>query len=117
MTGFACEWLLQVELTYDLAERAGLYFGIGFKGDYEDVKDKLTAKEKFSMTGASLGLLRKSLVFLLKRVAQLLDIYGKSQIQTLFPSLFLVVFSVAGGSFPWSFNLPKLNSVVVVGLF
>jgi hypothetical protein len=95
-------------------ERASLYFGIALKGTYEDFKDKLTSKDKFSMTGASLGLLRKSFVFLLKRVAQLLDIYGKSQIQTLFPSLFLMVFSVVGGSVPWAIKLPKLSTAVLV---
>lgn len=34
MTGFACEWLLQVELTCDLVERASMYYHIHLDKDF-----------------------------------------------------------------------------------
>ena len=117
LTGFACEWLLQVEQCYDLLERSRLYFDFkDLQDDFEDFKGKLTVKDRFSLKGFSVGIVRKTLVFLLKRAGQLLDIYGKSQIQTLFPSMMLLMYSVVGGvGMPWALKLPKTNVAVIVG--
>lgn len=116
LMGFACEWLLQVEQCYDLLERGRLYFDFkDLEEDFEDVKEKLTVKDRFSLKGFSVGIVRKTLVFLLKRASQLLDIYGKSQIQALFPSMFLLVCSMVGGvGMPWALKLPKTNLAVAV---
>lgn len=72
-------------------------------------------QEKWTIGGYSLGLMKKSLVFLLKKAASLLDSYGKSQIQTLFPTILLVVYSVAGGGLPWALRLPKMNIGIIIG--
>lgn len=119
LIGFACEWLLQVELCYDLLDRSRLYFDFkDLEEDYETVKDRLTAKNKFTLSGFSAGIIRKTLVFLLKRASQLLDIYGKSQIQSLFPSMLLLVYSMVGSTaIPWALKLPRMNIAVIVSLF
>jgi hypothetical protein len=92
-----------------------MYFDFDLKPEYENVKDKLTTKNKFSFKGFSMGIMRKTLVFLLKRASQLLDIYGKSQIQTLFPTMLLMMYSVVGGAgMPWALKLPRMNVAVIV---
>lgn len=83
---------------------------------YDSLKEKLMQPEKWTFAGYSLGLMKKSFVYLLKKVASLLDSYGKSQIQTLFPTILLVVYSVVGGAgLPWALRLPKMNIGIIIG--
>lgn len=105
------EWLIQIEATQDLLERAELYFGIKVPEVLEKTRKEGTDSKESSWLYSFLNTGREISAFALRRSSKLIQ---STLFATMAPAAAMLTLAIMGGTstFPWQHNSVNMKTLM-----